>query len=208
MRVLHTYVLADRRLLKNTVVEPRLRILQLPEKNQPILFISLRITQAYEFLKEFYAENKNQKLDFDQRWYEISEELGNKRKYDLTFDELQFGATTAWRNAPRCSGRSVWKSLRLRDCRHVQDVEQMFKELCIHIKEGSNGGIIVPLISIFPARNPDGTDPLRIWNKQLLSYAGYKDGDNVIGDRINLSFTDVSISKASLKFECPEAHPL
>ena len=50
------------------------------------------------------------------------------------------------------------------------------------------------MMTIFPARNPDGTDPVRVWNKQYLSYAGYKDGDKFIGDPINHSFTDVSFN--------------
>ena len=49
----------------------------------------------------------------------------------------------------------------------------MFKEICIHIKESSNNGIIIPMISVFPERQPNGKDIVRIWNGQLISYAGF-----------------------------------
>ena len=56
--------------------------------------------------------------DFDARWAKVSEEISEEGHYELTEDELIFGARTAWRNAPRCSGRSQWKNLVIRDCRY------------------------------------------------------------------------------------------
>ena len=35
--------------------------------------------------------------------------------YCLTADELEWGARTAWRNAPRCPARVVWKKLTVFD---------------------------------------------------------------------------------------------
>ncbi len=32
--------------------------------------------------------------------------------YTHTFDELEFGARQAWRNAPRCIGRILWNNLK------------------------------------------------------------------------------------------------
>ena len=63
---------------------------------------------------------------FDERWLEVSENININGFYELTLDELIFGARTAWRNAARCSGRSQWESLTIRDCRHVTTVEEMF----------------------------------------------------------------------------------
>ena len=69
----------------------------------------------------------------------------------------------------------------------------MFHELCIHIKESSNNGIIIPMITVFPERQPNGKDTVRVWNSQLIAYAGYPTDDPkvVIGDRANLQFTQV-----------------
>ena len=48
-------------------------------------------------------------------------------------------------------------------------------------------------ITIFPQRT-DGKHDYRVWNQQLISYAGYKKEDgSVIGDAGNLEFTDVRI---------------
>ena len=117
-------------------------------------------------------------------------EIETKGSYELTKDELTFGVRTAWRNSARCSGRSQWQSLMLRDCRNVTTIQEMFVHICQHIKESSNNGIIIPMISVFPPRK-NGKDPIRIWNPQMISYAGYATDDPkvFIGDRSNASFT-------------------
>jgi nitric oxide synthase oxygenase domain/subunit len=71
----------------------------------------------------------------------------------------------------------------------------MFKELCIHIKESSNNGVIMPMISVFRERRLGVEDQFRVWNGQLISYAGYQDTDDpevVIGDKSTAAFTTVS----------------
>ena len=75
----------------------------------------------------------------------------------------------------------------------------MFKEICVHIKESSNNGIIIPMITVFPERQPNGKDIVRVWNPQLISYACYTTDDPkaVIGDRGNLQFTQVTIKNHS-----------
>ena len=68
----------------------------------------------------------------------------------------------------------------------------MFQQICQHITESTNNGPIIPTISIFPQRKPGGKDVVRIWNSQLISYAGYPcthDPKAVIGDRGNVTFT-------------------
>ena len=70
----------------------------------------------------------------------------------------------------------------------------MFQKICYHVKESTNGGTIVPMISIFPARTPDGKDKMRVWNTQFFSFAGYQDENDpktIFGDPINASFTKV-----------------
>lgn len=58
-------------------------------------------------------------------------------------------------------------------------------------------------ITIFPQRTPDDGD-FRIWNSQLISYAGYPDPDNpgqFIGDPINVEFTQVISLLGSMCFD-------
>lgn len=54
-------------------------------------------------------------------------------------------------------------------------------------------------ITIFPQRT-DGRHDYRIWNHQLISYAGYRQSDgSVIGDPINVEFTEVGYRKIFFK---------
>jgi nitric oxide synthase oxygenase domain/subunit len=38
---------------------------------------------------------------FDERWEEVSESIESNGFYDLSLDEISFGARTAWRNVAR-----------------------------------------------------------------------------------------------------------
>lgn len=49
-------------------------------------------------------------------------------------------------------------------------------------------------ITIFPQRT-DGQHDFRVWNSQLIRYAGYQMADGqIIGDPANVEFTEVSSS--------------
>ena len=50
----------------------------------------------------------------------------------MTSDELVWGARMAWRNAPRCPARVIWKKLTVFDKRHIDDAEGMFKVDFLH----------------------------------------------------------------------------
>ena len=53
--------------------------------------------------------------------------------------------------------------------------------------------ILRSAITIFPQRS-DGKHDFRIWNPQLISYAGYLNSDgSVTGDPLNTEITDVSL---------------
>lgn len=46
-------------------------------------------------------------------------------------------------------------------------------------------------ITVFQQRT-DGRHDFRVWNLQLISYAGYKQPDGtILGDPMNVEFTDV-----------------
>ncbi|KAG8222258.1 hypothetical protein J437_LFUL001456 [Ladona fulva] len=79
------------------------------------------------------------------------------------------------------------------DCRYVTTTSGMFEALCNHIKYSTNKGNIRSAITIFPQRT-DGRHDFRVWNPQLISYAGYKHPDGsgrIIGDPLNVEFTEV-----------------
>uniref|UniRef100_A0A4W4F125 Nitric oxide synthase, inducible n=1 Tax=Electrophorus electricus TaxID=8005 RepID=A0A4W4F125_ELEEL len=67
----------------------------------------------------------------------------------------------------------------------------MFEYLCAHIKFATDGGNIRSTITVFPQRT-DGQHDFRIWNSQLIRYAGYQMEDGtVIGDPVNVEFTEI-----------------
>ena len=81
----------------------------------------------------------------------------------------------------------------------IENGKRFFKiivEICKQLKESTNGGKIVPMINVFQQRKQGGKDVLRVWNGQLISFAGYpcpNDPKSVIGDRANVAFTQVYI---------------
>ncbi|KOB72118.1 Nitric oxide synthase 2, partial [Operophtera brumata] len=110
------------------------------------------------------------------------EEVAKTGTYQLTTTELVFGAKLAWRNASRCIGRIQWSKLQVFDCRQVTTTSGMFEALCNHIKSA---------MTVFPQRT-DVMHDYRIWNSQLISYAGYKQPDGtVLGDPMQMEFTEL-----------------
>ena len=48
-----------------------------------------------------------------QRISEVLKSVEQTATYELTHEELVFGAKTAWRNAERCVGRAQWTRLQV-----------------------------------------------------------------------------------------------
>lgn len=125
----------------------------------------------------------------DSRIDQISTEILQKGTYHLTEEELTYGAKLAWRNSNRCIGRLYWKSLKIRDRRHLTLPESIFEDLMDHLDFATNNGQIRSTITIYPAYSQILERP-RILNKQLIRYAGYKmpDGE-LLGDPDSVEFT-------------------
>lgn len=103
--------------------------------------------------------------------------------------ELAYACQVAWRNSARCIGRLSWRSLRLLDRRNLTDEDSIFEALVEHIRLATNGGRILPFVSVFASfRGPDSC--IRIWNHELISYAGYRAPDGtILGDPLNERIT-------------------
>ncbi|RNA66853.1 nitric oxide synthase [Alteribacter keqinensis] len=123
------------------------------------------------------------------RLEEIEREVAETGTYVQTAEELSHGAKMAWRNSNKCIGRLFWSMLDVFDARSLSEEEAVFQALCQHIEYATNGGRIRPTITIFPARLADGRDRVRIWNHQLIRYAGYETEDGVVGDSWSVAFT-------------------
>ncbi|XP_015762400.1 PREDICTED: nitric oxide synthase, brain-like [Acropora digitifera] len=130
---------------------------------------------------------------YHQRLAEVLKDIDETGTYELAEKELIFGCRLAWRNASRCIGRIQWNKLHVFDARDVNTPAEMFEALCKHIKYGTNKGNIRSTITIFPQRKRPFKD-FRVWNSQLIRYAGYKQSDgSVIGDPANVEFTEICV---------------
>jgi nitric-oxide synthase, bacterial len=111
-----------------------------------------------------------------------------------TREELEFGARLAWRNAARCIGRLYWKSLHLRDRRHVTAPASVAAECVEHLRESTRGGRIRSTITVFAPDRP-GTPGPRIHNDQLIRYAGHRTPSGAVrGDGKYVEFTDRAVA--------------
>uniref|UniRef100_A0A3P8X274 nitric-oxide synthase (NADPH) n=1 Tax=Cynoglossus semilaevis TaxID=244447 RepID=A0A3P8X274_CYNSE len=69
----------------------------------------------------------------------------------------------------------------------------MYNYICNHIKYATNKGNLRSAITIFPQRT-DGKHDFRVWNSQLIRYAGYKQPDGrILGDPANVEFTEICL---------------
>ncbi len=143
---------------------------------------------AEEFLRLFHHEQPATG-PVEPRLAEARAEIAETGTYTHTAAELRYGARVAWRNASRCIGRLYWSSLEVRDCRTVSTAADIAGELATHLRLATNGGQIRSLISVFPPARP-GVPFARVWNEQLIRYAGYRHPDgHVLGDPRYVDFT-------------------
>lgn len=143
--------------------------------------------KAEQFIRECYTElHKTEKIE--ERLGQIKKEINRTNEYVHTFEELEHGARMAWRNSNRCIGRLFWPSLQVFDERGVTREDDIFNALCRHIEFATNDGKIRPTITIFHPKQ-QGRERVRIWNHQLLRFAGYETEHGIIGDPASITLT-------------------
>ncbi|SNT09972.1 nitric-oxide synthase [Asanoa hainanensis] len=154
------------------------------------------LAEAEDFLRMCYAENS--KLgSAEPRLAVVRAQIAATGTYVHTPDELAYGARVAWRNSSRCIGRLYWRSLVVLDRRRARTPEEIFALIVRHLcmaggtaAANREPGAIRPVISIFPQAQP-GRPYARIWNEQLIRYAGYRDvNGGVTGDPRVVRFTE------------------
>ncbi|XP_040856557.1 nitric oxide synthase, inducible isoform X3 [Ochotona curzoniae] len=152
------------------------------------------LPQAIEFVNQYYGSCKEAKIEEHLARVEaVTKEIETTGTYQLTGDELIFATKQAWRNAPRCIGRIQWSNLQVFDARSCSTAQEMFEHICRHLRYSTNHGNIRSAITVFPQRS-DGRHDFRIWNTQLIRYAGYQMPDGTIqGDPANAEFTQLCI---------------
>lgn len=112
--------------------------------------------------------------------------------YRHTADELAYGARVALRDSGWCTSGVPWRQLKVRDLRGLRNAGAVAAECVAHLKLAYADGAVKPLISVFAPDTP-GTPGPRIWNDQLVRYAGHRVGDIVVGDRRYVGFTETAI---------------
>ncbi|WP_270340359.1 MULTISPECIES: nitric oxide synthase oxygenase [Bacillus] len=146
------------------------------------------IEEASQFITICYKElNKEQFIE--ERVKEIQVEIEKTGTYEHTFEELVHGSRMAWRNSNRCIGRLFWSKMHILDAREVNDENGVYNALIHHIKYATNDGKVKPTITIFKQYQSEENN-IRIYNHQLIRYAGYKTEMGVIGDSHSTVFTD------------------
>ncbi|MCM3412253.1 nitric oxide synthase oxygenase [Metabacillus litoralis] len=144
--------------------------------------------EAIDFIKIAYKELGKSSKQIDERIKEVKSQIKNKGYYDHTFEELEHGAKMAWRNSNKCIGRLFWNTLTVFDQRHAESEEDIFHALQNHLSFATNAGKIRPAITIFkPSLGEE--KGVRIWNHQLIRYAGYETEHGLLGDPASISFT-------------------
>lgn len=144
--------------------------------------------EAEQFIHRCYAELGMTTEQQMKRIEEVRSEINETGTYSHTSQELQHGARMAWRNNNRCIGRLFWDRLQVFDERALETPEDVYSALLNHIEYATNDGKIRSSITIFPPRH-GGIDPIRIWNHQLIRYAGYEEAEQIIGDSTSVEFT-------------------
>ena len=147
--------------------------------------------EAEEFLGLYHTEHQ-QHGDGRERIARVRDEIAETGTYAHTYAELVFGARVAWRNASRCIGRLYWRSLVVRDLRKVTAPGEIFDELVRHLRLAGQRerNVIRPVISVFAPHTP-GRPGARLWNDQLVRYAGHRQADGtVVGDPRYVPFTE------------------
>ena len=158
--------------------------------SEPMYLQEKRVAQARDFLDQIAAEQEWPRRKSDKRWSEILGGIRATGTYVQTGEEIEFGARIAWRNAAKCVGRVSWRNLVVRDRRHVTEPRAIFEECVEHLRAASNGGNIDAVLTIFAPSRPGERWGPRIWNGQLVRFAGYRQPDGtVIGDRANIALT-------------------
>ncbi len=144
--------------------------------------------EAEAYLRLFHHETATPGA-YAPRFAHVQAEIAQTGTYWHTYDELAYGAKVAWRNNTRCIGRLHWKTLEVRDMRHLETAQEIFEALVEHLRFATNGGKIRSTITVFAPQAP-GQPGIHLWNPQLIRYAGYRQSDgSIIGDPLHAELT-------------------
>ncbi|EMA47161.1 nitric oxide synthase oxygenase [Halobiforma nitratireducens] len=149
--------------------------------------------EAEAFVRQCYSE-LGRDDEIEDRLTEVRRSIAESGHYEHTPAELEYGAKLAWRNSNRCIGRLFWETLDVIDARDRDTAEGVYDALCGHLEQATNGGDIRPTITLFEPMIR-GRRQVRLWNHQLIRYAGYETDDGIVGDPAEVEFTEYCQSR-------------
>lgn len=153
------------------------------------------VREATEFQQLYTKERNVDPSVASVRLSTVLNEIKATGTYVHTYDELVVGSRVSWRNAPKCSNRKYWDTLNVIDARDANTPEEMFGA-CLSLLEKANETFATSSQSnvlFFRPQTPGTKDGPRVWNSQLLRFAGYRDGlsENVYGDPSEVGFAQM-----------------
>jgi nitric-oxide synthase len=111
--------------------------------------------------------------------------------YELTEEERSYGCRIAWRDFEGCIRAGSWRSLVILDMSATElNADSVHHACAAHLRYGTNNGKIRSTLTLLPPDRPGKPGP-RIWNDQLVRYAGAVQSDGtVIGDPAMVELTN------------------
>ncbi|RAP74131.1 nitric oxide synthase oxygenase [Paenibacillus montanisoli] len=159
-------------------------------RHQAVLGNAQLLQNAEAYIRQYGSELQIDEAATAARIAEAAAEIAEKGTYTHTYEELAYGAKLAWRNSNRCIGRLFWDSLTVQDAREARTAGEIAEAVFHHIEYATGGGKILPTITVFAPTEDADRPNVRIWNDQLIRYAGYEQRDGtVLGDPISLQLT-------------------
>eukprot|EP01035_Chromulina_nebulosa_P027793 gene27793-36595_t len=161
---------------------------------------STLLREAFEYQVLFHRENSSPPGIMEARFKEIESSIHSVGTYELTLDDLQYGARVAWRNAQKCANRSKWKELSVIDLRNVCTNQEAFRGILDLLEKSLTSMATITSMAVFRQRLPGETQGPRIWNSMLLRFAGYEGMGSevtggILGDPVDANFTKMLIDR-------------
>jgi len=158
------------------------------------------LREAQDYLILFHKENGLGDDACTARISAVIASIEATGTYEHTLAELEYGAQVAWRNAPKCANRKHWSELKLVDARRATTATDMFDACCSLLDRAVESSAALASIVVFRPQTPGTLDGPRVWNSQLLRFAGYRMADgSVRGDPAELGFAQVLESEFGWK---------
>jgi nitric oxide synthase oxygenase domain/subunit/sulfite reductase alpha subunit-like flavoprotein len=154
------------------------------------------LREALDFAALFAAETGASAEAAASRHDEICASVAATGTYVHTLPELTHGARVAWRNAPKCANRRHWEELQVMDARGARTAADMYDACLSLLERAIESTAAIASICVFRPQTPGTADGPRVWNSQLLRFAGYRGGgdkgdEGVLGDPSELGFSQM-----------------